>query len=259
MLRILRQWRAGRIIRRHPVDEALWRDILAITPILGDLGASEKARLKDLTALFLHEKVFLPVQELVLTPSMRVLIAAQACYPILNLDFDYYSGWRTVIVYPGQFLRPRREVDSIGVMHEWTEVLQGESWEHGPVIFSWADVEGSGLGDGYNVIIHEMAHKLDMLNGDADGFPPLHRTMSVPSWTRSFTAAFDDLNASLDRGEQPPIDPYAAESPAEYFAVLSEYFFERPDLIQVSYPEVYQRLAEFYRQDPAARLRSQKD
>ena len=254
MLRFLRQWKYNTILKRHPVDEDLWRQTLAGVPILRALSHAEADQLRRLTTIFLDEKLFEPVQGIALTPAMRTLIATQACLPILHLDFDWYDGWCTVIVYPGQFIRPRREMDDIGVMHEWSEALEGEAWERGPVILSWADVAGAGYGDGYNVIIHEMAHQLDMLNGGADGFPPLHRTMNVRTWTQTFTAAFREFNAALEAGIHPPVDPYAAESPAEYFAVLSEYFFELPHFVRSTYPAVYERLAEFYRQDPARRL-----
>ncbi len=118
------------------------------------------------------------------------------------------------------------------------------------MILSWADVEASGWGDGYNVAIHEIAHKLDLLNGEVDGFPPLHRGMSARAWNQTFSAAFEDLGRRVDAGEETEIDPYAAEEPGEFFAVLSEYFFEQPGLVKTEYPDVYWRLAEFYRQDP---------
>jgi Mlc titration factor MtfA (ptsG expression regulator) len=139
-------------------------------------------------------------------------------------------------------------------MHEWEEALIGEAWDLGPLILSWADVEASGLGDGYNVAIHEIAHKLDLLNGEVDGFPPLHRGMSRKAWVEAFTLAFNDLQRRVDSGEDTAIDPYAAEEPGEFFAVLSEYFFELPELVEAEYPAVYRQLAAFYRQDPLARM-----
>ena len=250
MFRLLRKWRDRRVLQHHPVDAHLWTETLAVIPILDPLSEEERSRLKDLATLFLRRKTFLPVQGMALDEERRLLLAAIACYPVLNLGLPWLDGWQTLIVYPGRFRRPRRQMDSSGVMHEWSEILRGEAWERGPVVLSWADVEGSGLGDGYNVVIHEIAHQLDMLNGPADGFPPLHRSMRTSAWTDAFSTAFRALNATIDRGEEPPIDPYAAESPAEYFAVLSEYFFERPALIETHYPAIYQQLATFYRQNP---------
>jgi len=129
----------------------------------------------------------------------------------------------------------------------------GESWEHGPVILSWEDVQNSGANDGFNLVIHEFAHKLDMLDGSANGAPALHVNMSLAEWSRVFTQAYADFCARVDRAEDTDIDPYASESPAEFFAVLSEAFFEIPLSVRRLYPEVYEQLALFYRQDPVNR------
>jgi hypothetical protein len=140
------------------------------------------------------------------------------------------------------------------VVHEGDEVYAGEAWLHGPVILSWADIAESEYADGVNVVIHEFAHKLDMLNGSANGYPPLHRGMDRRSWSEAFSAAYRDLCARVDGGEDSIIDPYASQSPGEFFAVLSEAFFELPDVVQSEYPRVYAQLAQFYRQDPLAKL-----
>jgi len=250
-----RQLRRKKILRDALLPEHLWRQALfSGRPGLAGLSENDKRHLRELTTLFLHEKIFEPARALELTESMRVRIAVQACLPVMNLGIDWYDGWRTVIVYPGEFVRRREQTDDIGVMHEWDEVISGESWRLGPVILSWADVGASGLSETYNVVIHEMAHKLDLLNGEVDGFPPMHRDMSARAWSAAFKAAFDDFNARLDANEQTPIDAYAAEDPGEFFAVLSEYFFEAPDLLKAEYPAVYAQLRAFYRQDPVARL-----
>jgi Mlc titration factor MtfA (ptsG expression regulator) len=124
------------------------------------------------------------------------------------------------------------------------------------VILAWPGVAASGTLDGYNLVIHELAHKLDMLNGDANGLPPLHADMRLSDWTQAMQAAFDALNAELDRNPDAAtaIDPYAAENPGEFFAVTSEYFFSAPDLLDAAFPAVYAQLRQFYRQDPLARL-----
>lgn len=208
--------------------------------------------MREMSALFIAEKLFEPVHGLELSERMRTSIAAQACLPILNLGMDWYDDWRTLVVYPAEFVRPREEFDAVGVMHQWDEVLGGESWQRGPVILSWADVEASGWGDGYNVVIHEMAHKLDMhCGGDADGFPPLHRGMKAREWTTAFTEAYEDMTLRVEAGEDVALDAYATESPAEFFAVLSEFFFEIPTLLAREYPAVYRQLEAFYRQSPA--------
>jgi len=255
-LRLLRRRRRRKLLQRGLIPEPTWLSSLVGLRIFELLSSGERERLRQLSTLFVHEKIFEPAGGMILNDRVRTRIAALACLPILNLDFDCYEGWRTVVVYPGGFIRSRSEFDAIGVMHEWEEALTGESWERGPVILSWADVQGSGHGEGYNVVIHEMAHKLDMLNGTADGFPNLHRGMDRQAWTDVFTTAFEDFTARVDREEDTPIDPYAGEGPGEFFAVLSEYFFEVPGLVRMEYPAVYDLLTQFYRQDPAARFRS---
>lgn len=145
-------------------------------------------------------------------------------------------------------------MDEDGVIHQHYQVMSGEAWPQGGVIFSLADVEASGQCDGYNVVIHEMAHKLDMHNGEVNGFPPLHAGMQPSAWSAAFSRAFVDMNRRIDNGEDTPIDPYCTEDAGEFFAVLSEYFFEQPALLKREYTQVYQQLSLFYRQDPAARL-----
>jgi hypothetical protein len=139
-------------------------------------------------------------------------------------------------------------------VHSGRDLRSGEAWERGPLVISLRDVHAQSGWEGYNVVIHECAHKLDMRNGAPDGFPPLHRGMSVGDWTAAFTHAYEDLCARIARGEEPPLDAYAAESPAECFAVFSEYFFEAPGRLRAVYPAVYEQLLRYYRQDPAARL-----
>lgn len=250
---IFREWRRKRLLKRHPLSDALWMRVTERLPILEGYQGEELERLRELTTVFMQEKSFTATHELVLTEAMQVRIAVQACIPVLNLGLDWYRGWRTLIVYPGRFRHRRRETDGDGLVHEWDQVMSGEAWEQGPVILSWADVTASGRHEGYNVVIHELAHKLDMLNGPPDGFPPLHRGMDVRQWTAVFTEAFEDLNRRLDAGIETTIDPYAAEEPAEFFAVLSEYFFELPGVLDEAYPGVYALMREFYRQDPLTR------
>lgn len=246
----LRRWRRERWLRRHPLPDRLWEETVSDVPLLRRLDAVDRARARELATVFMQEKRWLAAHALDLDDAMRARIAGIAVIPLLGLDLDWYRGWETVIVYPGEFVHRREEVDAAGLVHEWDEVLGGEAWERGPVILSWLDVLASGRLDGYNVVLHELAHKLDMLNGPPDGFPPLHRGMDVRAWTEAFTRAYDDLNDRLDRGETPPVDPYAAEHPSEFFAVLCEYFFEQPILLEAAWPAVYGQLREFFRQDP---------
>ena len=240
--------------RAKGIDEADWAAVLERLPVLDPLDDGERGRLRDLAARFVAEKSIEPVLGQRVGAVDAAVIAAQACLPVLDLGLDAYRSWRTVVVYPAGFVARGHEVDEAGVAHEWEEERSGESWLGGPVVLSLEDVEASGCGDGYNVVIHEMAHKLDMLDGDANGRPPLHRGMDVAAWSGDFTAAFDDLSRRIEAGDTPPIDEYAAEDPGEFFAVASECFFETPDVLEAAYPAVYGHLRGFYRQDPLARL-----
>jgi MtfA peptidase len=254
MFKTLRNWKRQRVLREAQFDEARWRALVLQMEFVRMLAPAELGRLRDLVVLFLHEKEFAQAAGLELTEDMRWSIATQACILILNLDLEYYRGWSGIIVYPEQFVPRHQHVDEAGVVHEGDEPYAGEAWLGGPVVLSWADVADTGYADGVNVVIHEFAHKLDMLNGDANGFPPLHADMDRSAWARSMSVAYRDLCARVDAGEDTTIDPYAAESPGEFFAVMSEAFFELPDVVQDEYPEVYDQFRAFYRQDPVARL-----
>ena len=247
----LRRWWRQRIIRRAAWDEALWQRTLASLPLLAGLDADERARLRDTVILFLHDKAIHGAGGLDIDQGMRLMIAAQACILILNLDIEFFSGWVEVIVYPDAFVPTVEYTDESGVVHVGREARSGEAWLQGPVVLSWADV--APLADGVNVVIHEFAHKLDMLNGDANGFPPLHKGMSRAAWVGAFQAAYADFQQRIETEDDVGIDPYAAESPAEFFAVVSEAFFETPHAVLGAYPDVHAQLKAFYRQDPALR------
>lgn len=255
MFEWLRARRRRRVLARHPDTAARLAPILDRYAFLRPLDAVERARLADCVTLFLDEKSLHGAGGLTLTDGMRLAIAAQSCLPILNLGIDYYRGWVEVIVYPDEFVQAVKETDEAGVVHEWEEARAGEAWLGGPVILSWADVAPEAAGNGVNVAIHEFAHKIDMLNGDADGYPPLHADMRRETWRTVFTAAYEDFCTRVDSDEETDIDPYAAEGAGEFFAVLSEAFFETPAVVDLDYPALYAQLAAFYRQDPLARLR----
>ncbi len=246
----IRNWRVRRLIARRPITEGLWRDALQRCAPARRLGASDQATLRVLATLFLDRKSLEPVKGLHLDDADRVLLATHACVPILKLGFDWYDGWYSVIVYPDAFIPRREHMDAAGVVHQTNAVLAGEAWGRGPVILSWADVLKIGQKPGHNVVIHEMAHKLDMLNGDANGFPPMHRRMDRRVWWRVFSSAWDRLQDEQRNGADLPIDAYALESPAEFFAVASEQFFEGPATLRQHLPEVYRQLEQFYRQHP---------
>jgi Mlc titration factor MtfA (ptsG expression regulator) len=241
----LTDWRRKRVLARHAIDDALWRHATAALNFL-----PQTAKLRELALLFLAEKQFAGAHGLEVTDAMRVSIAAQACLPVLELGLDWYAGWTGVVVYPGDFRVRREWVDEAGVVHEWDDELSGEAMPGGPVVISW---DAAAYDPYMNVVIHEFAHKIDMLNGEADGTPPLHAGMDRRAWRAVFSEAYEDFCDHVDRGRDTWLDPYAAEDLPEFFAVISEAFFEDGRETRRRYPDVYEQLRRFYRQDPAAR------
>ncbi len=249
MIRRLIDWLRGP--RTRPVPDALWQETIRDLPFLACLDADEQAKLRRLAEQFLAEKEFSAAGGLELTDACCVCIAAQGCLPILELGLEAYGGWVGVIVYPDEFVVSRQFEDESGVVHEFDDILSGEAWPGGPLIVSWRDVRMAG--EGYNVVIHEFAHKLDMLNGDADGVPALHSGLQREEWASTLNAAYEHFCRRVDGGEETRIDPYAAENLSEFFAVFSESFFEMPGVVLEEYPAFYRLLARYYRQDPLSR------
>lgn len=248
-----RLWQAGAQASRMRDD--LWQQALTQLPYCLALDPASQARLRALCTDFLRNKTFEAAAGLILTDTMRAHIALQACLLILNLDLDYYAGWRSVILYPGDFRVPKEEIDEAGVVHQWQAELSGEAWPQGPVILSWQAAAHPATPQ-TNIVLHEFAHKLDMRNGHADGCPPLHAGMSEAAWASDFAKAYAKFCAQLETGDYVRIDAYAAESPAEFFAVLSEVFFVDPAVLQADFPEIYQQLRSFYRQDPLTLIKT---
>jgi Mlc titration factor MtfA (ptsG expression regulator) len=225
------------------MDDALWQRAtgrLAFLP--------QNTRIRELALLFLAEKQFAGAHGLEVSDAMRVSIAAQACLPVLELGLDWYAGFTGIVVYPGDFRVRRTEMDEHGVVHEWHDELAGEAMPGGPVVLSW-DAAAHDLA--MNVVIHEFVHKLDMLNGAADGLPPLHAGMDRAAWSAAFAAAYEGFCDAVDRSRDTWLDPYAAEHPSEFFAVVSEAFFTDPAETRRRYPDVYDQLSRFYRQNPS--------
>lgn len=252
-----RAWRRQRILARQPISPSSWANLRQQLPILDGLSEAELQRLGERAVLFLHDKHLTALPGVALEADARLHLALQAELPLLNLaDLNWYQGFHEIVLYPDDFVSPQRHRDAGGVVHEWDAEHSGEAWLQGPVIFAWSGVQASGDWDGYNLVIHELAHKLDMLNGEANGLPPLHRNMRIDAWAEAMQSAYDRMNAQLDADPDAAtaIDPYAAENPAEFFAVTSEYFFSAPDLLAEAFPAVYAQLQLFYRQDPLARL-----
>ncbi len=254
MFPLSKRSRRRRILAKRSIPADLWDGTIAEIASLSRLDGDELQRLQDIALLFLHEKSLEPSAGFELDDAMQVRIAALACRPVLELGLDSYAGFVSVIVHPGEFVvRGREYEDEAGVVHIGDDVLSGEAWEQGPVVLGWEEVLASGRGDGFDVVAHEFAHKLDLLDGAVNGVPPLHRGMSFDTWIETFQTTYDALGASLERGEDTWLDPYAAEDPGEFFAVCSEMFFDVPVQLHEHHPAIYNQLAAFYRQDPMAR------
>ena len=246
----LRNWRRRRLLAHQRIDEALWRSVTQSLPFLRGLSRDETQRLQSLALLLLVEKEFSGAQGLALDDAMRLSIAVQACLPVLNLGLDRYDVWSEIVVHPGDFKVRVTETDDHGVVHEFDDERAGESWKGGPVVLSWDAAKNA---PDMNVVIHEFAHKLDMAGGDADGMPPLHSGMDRRVWQEAFRIAYEGFCDAVDREKETWLDPYAAHSPGEFFAVMSERFFTEAAEMRRRYADVYEQLKQFYRQDPASR------
>lgn len=243
-----------RVLKKYAIVDNLWLETTAQLPLLDALEPGERSRCRVLATLFIHDKAFSGAQGLKVTESMKVVIAAQACVPILKLGLDAYDGWHEIIVYPDAFQVERQYTDESGLVIHEKNVLTGEAWQQGPVILSWTDIarDSFRLHPGQHVVIHEFAHKLDMLNGRANGMPPLHPEMPIEQWTASLSQAYDHLIKNLQLYNT-SINSYAATNPAEFFSVVCEYFFTAPEILYHNFPDVYQQLKRYFRQDPLSR------
>lgn len=218
------------------------------------LSPEDRAELEWLVLVFLDEKAFEGCGGLVLTDEIRVTIAAQACLLLLHREHDLYPELDVVLVYPAAFrARTRRAVADHAVLEEHSARL-GEAGR-GVVVLSWADsLAGAAKpGDGKNVVLHEFAHQLDLEDGAMDGAPDLEDADRYASWAKVLSFEYAELVERLAEGRGSDIDAYGATNPQEFFAVLTEAFFEKPHALKKRHPELYDELAHFYHQDPAAR------
>lgn len=245
-------WRRQRLTAA-PFPSA-WRGLLRRRmPLYRRLPVPLQRRLQQHVQVLLGEVPFIGCQGQSITDEVRVLVAAQAALLLLGRPAGRFRALRQVLVYPGPFVvrRPQQEA---GIVHDARRVLAGESWQRGQVVLAWSEVLAGAAdpADGRNVVIHEFAHQLDQERGPASGAPYLGRREAYARWSRTLQAAFDELRAALARGETTLIDAYGATDPGEFFAVISEVFFERaPELARES-PQLYAELSAYYRCDPRA-------
>jgi Mlc titration factor MtfA (ptsG expression regulator) len=236
-----------------PIADPLWRRALAACPLARRLDPARQVQLRRLATLFLARKDFHALAGAVLDDYWRLLIAMQACLPALQQGAGSLRGWHEVLIYPGEFkVRRSHHDDRTGVVGGSNEILASEAWERGPLVLSLADVQLDleQPWDGYNVVVHEMAHKLDMLDGPPDGVPPL---VEIPRrrWIEQFQLAHDRLSRAPADNHDSPIAHYAAESASEYFAVVSELHYSQPALLRQAEPGIAGLLEAFYGRSPA--------
>lgn len=257
MKALWQRWRVhreSRVLARRAIPEALWQLTLARLPFLAARPADDLIELRRLASLFLDEKEFTGAGGLVIDDAMAVCIAAQAVLPVLRFGLAPYRSFVGIVVHADEVVAQREVMDDDGVVHAWDEVLTGEAMAGGPVMLSWTDVAESGESAdwGYNVVIHEFAHVLDMGDGEPDGVPPLPSAAARDAWIAVLDPAFEQFCAAVDAGRDTLLDPYGATSVDEFFAVASETFFVSPKQLRAEHPDLYGLLARYFQQDPAA-------
>lgn len=239
------------------IAQDLWEATLLRHPFLAARSDDQLVKLRQMCLQFLRSKEFSGAHGLQITDEMALSIAAQACLPVLGLGLHWYDDFRGIVVHPSAMLAPRQLQDEAGVVHSYQEELSGEAMLEGPITLSWEDVQEGSAAEGYNLVIHEFVHKLDMRDGVADGCPPLPSRELARRWTQEMQAAYAQLTEALslaDRfgGPKPWLDRYAATAPAEFFAVASEAYFVNRERFALEWPQLLGLFDEFFRVGPHA-------
>lgn len=243
-------WRR-RKLARHALDDRDWDAVCARLPLLEHFPGEDLQTLRETATLFLAGKIVAASADYALDPRQCIEIAVWAALPVLRLGLEHYRSFHGVIVYPDEFFAPRREIDEAGVVHTHHELVAGESWEAGPMLLAWTDVEAARECEGYNVVIHECAHKLDLGDGAMNGVPDLAGSgISGAQWKEVMSTAWKHVGRDARHHRHGVVDDYALESPPEFFAVLSEHFFTIPNELAESLPDAFELFARFYRLDP---------
>ena len=255
MFGVFRKRRRERL-RSQPFPPAWLAIIKKNVPFYYRLPQADQRELQGHIQVFLAEKHFEGCGGLELTDEIKVTIAAQACLLLLHRETDYYPRLITILVYPHAYVAKSVEPIGRGVVLEGETTRLGEAWKEGVVVLSWDDVRrgASDLHDGHNVVLHEFAHQLDQQDGSADGAPILEHHSQYVTWARVLSDEYDQLRRDTEKGRRDVLDEYGATNPAEFFAVATECFFEKPAQLQKRHPELYSELKRFYRQDPASLL-----
>jgi len=248
-----RRWRRARALERRAIPDPLWQLTLVRFPFLAARSAAQVTALREMATLFLAEKEFSGARGLVVSDEMAVAIAAQACLPALALGLDWLDGFVGIVVHEDAVVARREVEDEDGIVHAYDEELSGEAMSGGPVMLAWRDVDDAGESavDGYNVVVHEFAHVIDMRRGVTAGVETADPTTERGRWLHALADAYERFGDRVDHEEETFLDPYGAEALEEFFAVGAEAFFVAPDDLEREEPELYGLLAEFFCQDPA--------
>jgi Mlc titration factor MtfA (ptsG expression regulator) len=247
--------RRRKVIERPFPDE--WVGLLARNfPHWALLDEQEQLRLQHLVQVLLDEKSWTGCGGLAMTDEIRLRVAAQAALLILSIPHDYYDNVESILVYPSSYMLPRARAVGPRLLAEEKLAVQGSAHHGGPVVLSWDSARSGGRNahDGHNLVYHEFAHKLDMLDGVVDGTPELESMRELHAWVQVMTAEFERLQKDAKRGKKTLLDKYGATNPGEFFAVATEVFFEKPVQLRTRHAELYEVLRDFYQQDLAARM-----
>jgi Mlc titration factor MtfA (ptsG expression regulator) len=251
----LRRKHHRKTIMAEPFPES-WEEIIrADVPYDQLLTPDERARLREIIAVLIDEKYWEGCNGLEMTERVKVVISAQAAVLLLHLDSaDYLHNVRTFLVYPAAYVQSQERMGSDGLVHSGSANL-GEAWYNGPVVLSWKDTLESSHkpGRGLNVVFHELAHTIDMMTGSTNGTPSLRHRDHYQDWHRTMSEAFEALRRRWASGQRDVIRPYALTNVAEFFAVVTECFFDAPRPLLGAHPEVYEHFSRFWGQDPASR------
>ena len=247
------RWRRKRTLERRPIPDTLWAFTLARFPFLAARDESDLSALREMTTLFLAEKEFAGTRGLEVSDEMAVAIAAQACLPALKLGLEWLDGFVGIVVHEDSVVARREVEDDDGVVHAFDEELAGEAMSGGPVMLAWRDVDEAALSaaDGYNVVVHEFAHVIDMRGGVTAGIEKIDPASERGRWLNALADEFEHFAQAVERDEDTFLDPYGAEALEEFFAVAAEAFFVAPQELKSEQPRVYALLKDFFRQDPA--------
>jgi Mlc titration factor MtfA (ptsG expression regulator) len=242
-------------LRARPFPDAWRRIVERNVPVVCRLPPADRDELFGHMQVFLAEKHFEGCGGLELTDEIRVTIAAQACLLLLHRDTDYYPLLTSILVYPTTYVVPSEHALGDGIWEETDDELLGHtSRSLSALVLAWdSSLHGArGLDDGENVVLHEFAHQLDFESGGVDGTPALDSRQQYASWARVLGAEYEALRKASDAGRPSVLDDYGGENPAEFFAVATEAFFERPVELRAKHAALYEELRAFYQQDPAS-------